>query len=182
MFVFLIFQLVYSLSSVERVPDTTEAMHIRVVNEGNSAFFLLPLFVGHFFLFWGIIYFDSILAPKGIITRRDGLRLTPIFIFFVFAAWFWIPASWNNVWVDFDSQVVVERDTYLFPRLDIDHQLSFSDIDYVLWDVYKGDVLLVKNDESEFKLYDSAFGEEGQRLAHELSDLMDKPLEVVEYG
>jgi len=100
---------------------------------------------------------------------------------------FWVPTSGirpsaENVWVDFDSQVVVERDTYLFPRPNVNHQLSFSDIDHILWDVDKGDVLLVKNDESEFKLYDSATWGECQRLAQELEKLMDKPLEVVEHG
>jgi len=90
----------------------------------------------------------------------------------------------ENVWVDFDSQVVVIRQTYLFPVPNTEQRLAFSDIDHIRYDFNKGRdngwVFLVKRDGVEFDIHYCFFpASAGRRVAQELAGATEKPLEEV---
>jgi len=170
-------------------PRTSQATQIMVVGEYSAAWFLVPLLFGFVFLLFGV----AVLCSRSMASKEykadhpdetwwGTLVLGAVSLVLALSVMYAVPPSRSISWVDFDSQTVVEKDTYLYPRPNSYHQVAFSDIDYLWWDAERGDALVVEVDGLVFSLHMSGSYEEARRLAYDLSDLMSKPIKEVGPG
>jgi len=176
---------------VDQALVTSETTQIMVTGEYSAAWFLVPLLFGLVFLGFGVpcLIFGSIAwrwykADNPDQTLGVTLVLAAVCLVAAIAVMYAVPPSRSIAWVDFNSQIVAERDTYLFPRPNSDHEVAFSDIDYLWWDADRGDALVVELDGSVFSLHMSSSHsyEDARRMAYDLSDLMSKPIKEVGPG
>lgn len=183
---FIVFQFIYNFHLVERVPRTTGTMNIWGLREGPPLLFLGPLLMGCLI---AALPFAMTLV---LLNATGDMRILPARIACSFAllvlgsgvvlgAFFVIslvlPASEDNVWVDLESQVVVKRETYLFPKPNSDNRLAFSDIDHITHIGGDQGVWLVKTDGEVFEICKG-----GRQFAQELAQLIEKPVWGADLG